>query len=294
MKTIKKTELILNADGSIYHLHALPGEIAETIFLVGDPERVPFVSKHFDTIEIKKQNREFVIHTGIKNGIRASVISTGIGTDNIDIVLNEIDALFNIDFKTYHIKDNLTALKFIRIGTSGAIQPNLPIDSWVASEHAFGFDALGGYYPTTENKNCIDVTNALLYKLSTLTGMENRPYLSSASPQLLAQLPASFIHGVTVTMPGFYAPQGRVLRAQTRYSLDLVSFLNAQEYCEKLFTNIEMETAGIYLLASLLGHEAISLSAILANRITDEFSANPEKTIQLGIEEILDCFLKPL
>lgn len=292
MSTIKKTELILNADGSIYHLHALPGEIAETIFLVGDPERVPFVSKHFDAIEIKKQNREFVIHTGIKNGVRASVISTGIGTDNIDIVLNEIDALFNIDFKTYSIKEQLTSLKFIRIGTSGAIQTSLPIDSWVASEHAFGFDALGGYYPTSENKNCIDATNALLYKLSTITGLESRPYLSCASPVLLAQLPASIHHGITVTMPGFYAPQGRTLRAKPRFNDDLIAFLSNQRYNEKAFTNIEMETAGIYLLSSLLGHHAISLSAILANRITDEFSANPEKTIQSGIEVILNCFLK--
>lgn len=156
MSTIKKTELILNADGSIYHLHALPGEIAETIFLVGDPERVPFVSKHFDAIEIKKQNREFVIHTGIKNGVRASVISTGYWHLQYRYrAFNEIDALFNIDFKTYSIKEQLTSLKFIRIGTSGAIQTSLPIDSWVASEHAFGFDALGGYYPTSENKKCI-------------------------------------------------------------------------------------------------------------------------------------------
>ena len=245
------------------------------------------------TIEIKKQNREFVIHTGIKDGVRASVISTGIGTDNIDIVLNEIDALFNIDFKTYRIKEKLTVLKFIRIGTSGAIQSTLPIDTWVASEHAFGFDALGGYYPTSENKNCIDATNALLYKLSTVTGMESRPYFSSASPQLLSQLPLSIKFGITVTMPGFYAPQGRHLRAQPRYADDLIAFLSSQKFDEKAFTNIEMETAGIYLLASLLGHHAISLSAILANRITDEFSANPEKTIQTGIEEILNSFLKP-
>jgi uridine phosphorylase len=287
---LKKTDLIVNADGSIYHLRLKPGELAQTVILVGDPERVPMVSKYFDEIELERRSREFITHTGRINGFRMSVVSTGIGTDNIDIVVNELDALHNIDFKTHRVKDFIASLNLIRIGTSGTIQNNIPIDTWVVNTKAVGFDALGLYYETPQNKNCIDSSNALLYKLSTLTQTENRPYLCNASDLLLGKTGKEFTRGIAVTMPGFYAPQGRALRAPGCMTRDLVSFLSEQSYKEEKITNIEMETAGIYLLASVLGHQAISFNAILANRFTDEFSAHAEETVDKLIRRVVNIY----
>ncbi len=287
---IKKTDLIVNADGSIYHLQLRPNEIASNIVFVGDPNRVPMVSSHFDSIEIKRESREFVTHTGHYHGHRLSVVSTGIGTDNIDIVVNEIDALHNIDFVTKTAKENLTSLNFIRIGTSGTIQNDIPIDSFVVSAKAIGFDALGSYYDTPQNKNCISKSNAFVYLLSKLIEAEMKPYLVDASDALLQQIDTGFIEGITATMPGFYAPQGRALRAQSKLTKDLVPFLAEQNYSGQRISNIEMETAGIYLLASALGHHAISFNAILANRHTDEFSAKAEQTIQDLILKVLEIY----
>ncbi len=291
MNDIKKTDLIINGDGSIYHLKLRPDEIAQTIILVGDPDRIPMVSRHFDKIEVERNSREFITVTGRVKGNRVSVISTGIGTDNIDIVINEIDALHNIDFTTHTVKENITALNLIRIGTSATIQPDIPIDSWLVSTKAVGYDALGTYYDTPQNKNCIDVTTALLYKLSTLVETESRPYLCNASELLMEKVTDRYYKGISVTMPGFYAPQGRVLRAKTKLTKDVISFLAEQKYQEDKITNIEMETAGIYLLASVLGHHAISFNAILANRFLDGFSVNPEKTVEELIENVLSVYL---
>jgi uridine phosphorylase len=292
MKELKKMDLILNPDGSIYHLQLLPGELAGTVILVGDPATVPKVSKHFDEIEIRRNSREFVTHTGRLNGFRVSVISTGIGTDNIDIVINEIDALHNIDFVTHHVKDTLTQLKLIRIGRSATIQNDIAIDSLLVSAKAVGFDVLGTYYDTPQNRNCIDKTNAFLYKLSTLVQTENMPYLCNASDMLLDQVTAKFSKGITATMPGFYAAQGRSLRAKSKLTRDLISFLSELSFDDDRITNIETETAGIYLLASILGHQAISFNAIVANRITDEYSNHSEETLDGLIGDVLEIYLK--
>ncbi len=292
MEALKKTDLILNADGSIYHLHLLPGDIAQTVILVGDPGRVSMVSSYFDEVEIRKQSREFVTHTGRLNGFRLSVISTGIGTDNIDIVLNEIDALHNIDFNTFTVKDVFTPLTFLRIGTSGAIQNDIAVNSFLVNIRAVGFDALGTYYQTPQNRNCIDKTNAFLYKLSTMVETAIVPYLSNASELLLDKVPSRFIRGISATMPGFYAPQGRVLRINSKLTTHMIPFLSEINFGDERITNIEMETAGIYLLASVLGHQAISFNAILANRVTDEFSGEAEETINKLIHEVLEIFIK--
>lgn len=281
---------MLNTDGSIYHLHLLPGELASTIFLVGDPERVPLVSQYFDTIEIKKEFREFVTHTGTRNGFRISVVSTGIGTDNIDIVLNEADALHNIDFRTRSVRDFITPLQFIRIGTSGAIQDSIPVGSMLVSTMAAGFDALGLFYHAPQSTLCIDHSNELSYKLSLLVDVEMKPYLCHSSEALLAKVPAHFVKGITLTMPGFYAPQGRQLRAPGKVKKELLAFVQGLTYEGRPITNIEMETAGIYLLASVLGHQAISFNAILANRITDTFSTEPERVTDSLIREILALY----
>lgn len=285
-------DLILNPDGSIYHLHLLPGDLGNTIILVGDADTVPMVSAHFDEVELRKNSREFVTHTGRINGFRVSAISTGIGTDNIDIVINEIDALHNIDFATRQIKDTLTQLRIIRIGRCGSIQNDLVVDSWMVSTKAIGFDALGTYYDTPQNRNFIDKTNAFLYKLSTLVATENMPYLCSASAMLLDKVSPKFRKGITATMPGFYAAQGRSLRAKGKLTHDMIPFLSELSLDEDRITNIETETAGIYLLASILGHQAISFNAIVANRVTNEVSTRVAQTIDALIEEVLETYLK--
>ncbi len=280
------SELILNSDGSIYHLNLLPEDIAETIITVGDPERVHDVSKHFDIIEIKKGKREFQTHTGILNGKRISVISTGIGTDNIDIVFNELDALVNIDFESRGEKDKKTVLNFIRIGTSGAIQPDIGIDSFVLSTHAIGLDGLMHFY------DCIDGQNTTLAsKLNGYLGWQSHhitAYAFDCDSLLKNQLNSNRIRfGITVTNAGFYGPQGRGIRlspALKHFHQKLMAF----NFQDKKVTNLEMETAGIYGLATILGHRAVSMNAILANRATGIFSKNPSRTVEQLIQYCLE------
>jgi uridine phosphorylase len=288
MDNINKTDLLINLDGSIYHLKLLPSEIASTVFLVGDPDRVPMVSKYFDSIEIERQSREFITHTGMKNGKKVSVVSTGIGTDNIDIVMHELDALHNIDFKQYKVKDKITSLEIIRIGTSGAIQPDIAVGSFLVSSMAAGFDALGLFYKAPQSEHCIDHSNELSYKLAPLVDAGIKPYSCKASNEMLKKVPPGFLYGITVTMPGFYAPQGRRLRGGSRIEKDLIGFLQHQVYENQKISNLEMETAGIYLLATVLGHQAISYNAILANRVNDEFSGEPEKIVDEMIRQVID------
>ncbi len=280
------SELILNSDGSIYHLNLLPEDIAETIITVGDPERVHDVSKHFDVIEVKKGKREFHTHTGILNGKRISVISTGIGTDNIDIVFNELDALVNIDFGNREEKDKKIALNFIRIGTSGAIQPDIDIDSFLLSAHAIGLDGLMHFY------NCSDEQNTTLAsKLNSYLGWQNRhitAYAFDCDDLLKNKLNSNRIRfGTTVTNAGFYGPQGRGIRLSPTLK-DFHQKLMAFNFQDKKVTNLEMETAGIYGLASILGHRAVSMNAILANRATGEFSKNPARTVEQLIQYCLE------
>jgi len=282
---IAESELILNADGSIYHLNLLPEDIANTIITVGDPDRVHGVSKYFDSIELKKGKREFVTHTGILNGTRITVLSTGIGTDNIDIVLNELDALTNIDLRTRELKKSKTSLNIIRIGTSGAIQADIPVDTFLLSEMAIGFDGLLHFYDSKEFQN-----TELINDLNPYLNWDSRgitPYVFGCNKILAEKLISNRIRlGITVTNAGFYAPQGRELRLSPSLT-DFHQKLKGFNFRGKKITNLEMETAGIYGLSKLLGHKAVSMNAILANRTTGAFSKDPNKTVDALIKYCL-------
>lgn len=284
MKTIPDTDLILNSDGSIYHLNLLPEDVAQTVITVGDPNRVALISKYFDRIELKKGKREFITHTGYLGNKRITVISTGIGTDNIDIVLNELDALVNIDFTLRKPKSQLTSLDIIRIGTSGAIQPDIETGSTVISEYALGLDTLMQYYVHDLDGNEHDLQDAAHSYFHHLKGLN--PYVTSASKVLLERFEKDLVKGITVTSPGFYAPQGRQIRVRTTIP-DFIELLSNFRMNDFRLTNLEMETAGIYALAKSLGHNAVSINAILGNRITNEFTKSPEYVITTAIEKIL-------
>ncbi len=280
-KRISETELILNPNGTIYHLNLLPDEIADTIIVVGDQGRVPLVSKHFDKIEVKKNHREFLTHTGYIGDKKISVLSTGIGSDNIDIVMNELDALANIDFTSREVKEQKTSLKIIRIGTSGSIQYDLDIDTIVMSESAIGLDNLMNFYEF-ERETILDAEIKKQLNIDFLN-----PYYVSASDNLIKKFGYKFYRGITATCCGFYSPQGRKLRAESVIK-NLISKLNAITISGKRIANFEMETSAIYGLSKLLGHEALSINAVLGNRIKNTFSKNPEKIIEKAITETLE------
>ncbi|NCD71327.1 nucleoside phosphorylase [Mucilaginibacter agri] len=284
MYTIPSTDLILNADGSAYHLNLLPQDIADTIILVGDPDRVTEVSKHFDSIELRKGKREFITHTGYMAGKRMSVVSTGIGTDNIDIVLNELDALVNIDLKTRVVHQELKKLNLVRIGTSGIVQADIEVDSLLVSEAAIGLDALMHYYKHALTEEQEQMLSAFAYALP--QEIVHRPYLSIADEYLLKTLGEGIQQSVTITAPGFYAPQGRQIRAQSTMP-QLLDIIEKFKFKNKRITNLEMETAGIYGMATALGHRAISFNVLLANRITDKFSTQPAEIMDRYIVEVL-------
>lgn len=284
---MNKSELICNPDGSIYHLALQPGDLAETIITVGDQERVGEISKFFDSIELKINNREFVTHTGILGGKRLSVISTGIGTDNIDIVLNEIHCLFNRDLKSGDALDH-TPLQFIRLGTSGTVRPGIEINSILASEAALGYDGLLHFY---ENELSDVEVDEILNQHPELKALP-RPYFSVADSFLLNHFKTIYdTKGITITAPGFYAPQGRTVNSPTKVD-NFVNTLGKMEMNGIPITNLEMETAGIYGLSELFGHKAISISAILANRITGEFSSNPSKIVDRMIKNALEKIIE--
>lgn len=286
---IPPSELIINPDGSIYHLNLRAEDIARTIITVGDPKRVEMISERFDEIEVKKASREFVTHTGRIGNKRLSVLSTGIGTDNIDIVLNELDALVNIDFETRSEKENHTPLKLIRLGTSGALQADIPLDAIVISSHSLGMDGLLNFYHYENSLAEKTIKNDFVAYLEQFIHLHFTPYLFSASNLLLSLLRTNdYSKGITLTCPGFYAPQGRKLRIGGSINTDILNQLaNFTSFGYRL-ANFEMETAGIYGLANILGHEAISCSAILANRMKNTFSKNPQKAIIHLIDNILE------
>ncbi|GAA0871675.1 nucleoside phosphorylase [Gangjinia marincola] len=286
MNALAPSEFILNEDDSIYHLHLRPEQIAPIIITVGDPERVSEVTKYFEEIEFTVHNREFKTQTGTYNSKRITVISTGIGTDNIDIVFNELDALVNIDFNTKKIKKELTSLKIIRIGTSGAVQPSIAIDSFILSGKAIGFDALYHYYDKAEPAG--DSFHEALLSHLDLPADFASPYVIDADQELASVFMKddTFIKGITATNVGFYGPQGRVLRLRLREK-DLMSKLSFFDHHGKQITNLEMETSGIYAMSKLLGHKAISLNAILANRSNGSFSQTPLETVDLLIQKTL-------
>lgn len=284
MQRISETDMILNADSSIYHLNLLPQDVADTVITVGDPDRVGEVSKHFDTIEFKKGKREFITHTGHMGGKRITVLSTGIGTDNIDIVFNELDALVNIDFKTRQVKNQLRSLDIIRIGTSGGVQTDIPIDELLVSSSAFGLDALMHYYQQDLGSKEQELLSAFKKSLPAEYGLN--PYFASAGKQLLQTLAHDLPQGITITAPGFYAPQGRQVRAKS-LTPGLMEAIQQFSHNGERITNLEMETAGIYGLAGSLGHQALSFNVILANRANFVFSKDPSGVMDKFIGQIL-------
>ncbi len=283
---IAESELILNPDGSIYHLNLRPEHLAQTIITVGDPDRVDQVTRHFDRIECKIRKREFHTQTGTYKNKRITVISTGIGTDNIDIVFNELDALVNIDFKTREIKKEHTSLDIIRIGTSGAIQSDIPIDSFLVSELAIGFDSLLHFYDST-HVQYPEISKSLVSHLE-WSPNKSLPYAVFGDPKLINHMATDQIYkGVTVTNVGFYGPQGRVLRLPLQDE-QLNDKMSSFRHKEKKITNLEMETAGIYGMSKILGHRAVSMNGILANRATGKFSNDPKNTVELLIQFTLN------
>lgn len=282
---IASSELIINPDGSIYHLHLRPEQIADTIITVGDPDRVALITQYFDEIECEVQKREFVTTTGRIGDKRLTVISTGIGTDNIDIVLNELDALANIDFETRAPKIKHRELQIIRVGTSGALQKDSPLDSFLVSEYAVGLDGLMLFYQEIADSDCRSLSAQL--QAHAPNELPLRVYASKASASLLELFSDIGPKGITLTAPGFYAPQGRNLRGHARREQFLERFLQFT-WRDRRLTNLEMETAAIYGLAQLLGHQAISLNALLANRSTGAFSKDPKATVVQLIEQVLE------
>ncbi|WPU91424.1 nucleoside phosphorylase [Mucilaginibacter sabulilitoris] len=284
MERISETDLILNEDGSLYHLNLFPDDISDLVILVGDPDRVARVSRFFDIIEVKKGKREFITHTGRIGKQRITVISTGIGTDNIDIVLNELDALVNIDLDTRLARSNFQSIDIIRIGTSGALQPDIPVDSLLISSAAFGLDTLMYFYEQTLTL----AEEELLQQFCSIIpdGYQLNPYLASAGDKLIKQFGTMAPQGLTITAPGFYSPQGRQVRAKSSVPQLLLIVSDFQSSRGKI-TNLEMETAGIYGLASALGHNALSFNVILANRSTNKFSKNPGAIMDDCIQSIL-------
>ncbi|WP_324677754.1 nucleoside phosphorylase [Hymenobacter sp. GOD-10R] len=289
MTAIPDSELILNRDGSIYHLNLLPDHISDTIITVGDPARVALVSQHFDSIETQIHKREFVTHVGYYKGKRLTVISTGMGTDNIDILLNELDALVNIDFvtRTPRPHEERITLRIVRVGTSGSLQADIPVGSHLVTEHAVGLDSLMQFYPLVETGLEVEVGAGVQQAL----GLDYRPYCVRGSDLLREQLGAGMVVGNTLTCPGFYGPQGRVLRLDLRQP-DLISRFQNFRYNsaegEFRLTNFEMETAGYYALGRMLGHEVTSLNAIVANRATGEFAPDSEAVVNDLISKTLD------
>ncbi len=284
---IEESELIINPDGSVFHLHLKPGEIAENIILVGDPGRVETVASFFDSIELKRQNREFVSVTGTYKNKRFTVVATGIGTDNIDIVINELDALVNVDFQTRTVKEQLTQLNFVRIGTSGSLQTNLAVDSCLLSTKAIGFDGLLNFYANRNEVADIEFEDVFKKELDWNKQLTS-PYVVSASEELISKLSQNdFELGVTISAPGFYGPQGRVIRlglADEHINEKITNF----RFNSLRVTNYEMECSAIYGLSKLLGHQAATVCAIIANRNAGTYSKDYKKVIYGLIEKVLN------
>jgi uridine phosphorylase len=285
MAKIAESELILNKRSAIYHLDLRPEELASAVITVGDPGRVKAVSKHFDKIEFERQHREFVTHTGTIGNKRISVVSTGIGPDNIDIVVNELDALANIDFETRTIKPQLSHLDIIRLGTSGSLQEDIPVDSFVASTHGLGIDNLLNYYRHNNNEEEMQIVQQFVAHTQ-INSNFSQPYINSAGTALLKHFVEGYHHGITVTCPGFYGPQGRVLRLGLT-NPNLIDRLTNFNFGNHRITNFEMETSAIYGLGKLLGHQCLSISTIVANRVKKEFSKNGDAAVESMIKKSL-------
>jgi uridine phosphorylase len=283
MAKISETDLILNPDGSVYHLSLLPRNISDTIITVGDPSRVYMVSQFFDEVEFEMNKREFITHVGKYKGKRITVISTGIGTDNIEIFFTELDALVNIDLKTREPKSRKKKLKIIRIGTSGALQEDIPLGTHLASDYAIGLDNLMNFYDLPMD----DLETGIAHDIQKKTGLPFMPYAVRGSVSLREQIGSDMMKGNTVTCPGFYAPQGRELRLPIRFP-KLLEDLNYYHKGDFWLTNFEMETAGYYAMGRLLGHDVLSVNAIIANRVKNKFSKDPNKIVEALIKKVLE------
>lgn len=287
MEKIKSSELIINPDGSVFHLHLRPEHLADTVILVGDPGRVKLVASFFDEVECTISNREFVTTTGTYKGKRFSALSTGIGTDNIDIVVNELDALVNIDLETRTPKAEHKSLNLIRIGTSGALQGNIPVDSFLLSNKSIGFDGMLNFYADRDDVSDLDFEKSFKEFVNWDTKLAS-PYVVPASEKLIDQLDGDdMIQGVTISANGFYGPQGRVLRLQT-LDPDLNDKIEKFDFKGEKITNYEMESSAIFGLSKMLGHNAAAVCAIIANRITKDASKDYKPTVKRLINTVLD------
>ena len=284
---IKNSELILNRDGTIFHLHLKPEQIADTIILVGDPGRAETISSMFDMVEMTVRNREFLTTTGTYNNQRLTVLSTGIGTDNIDIVINELDALANIDLLTREVKPEKRSLRFVRVGTSGSLQADICVNSWVVSRKSIGFDGMITFYD--DRQAVCDMEFEKAFRI--FTGWHDdlpTPYVVDASDKLLSLFSEiKFVKGVNISAPGFYGPQGRVLRLPLAVP-DLNDKLEDFTYGDLRITNYEMESSAIYGLSRMLGHEALTICLIIANRVTREANENYHSEMKKLIRVVLD------
>jgi uridine phosphorylase len=285
MPKISETDLILNSDGSVYHLGLLPEYVSDTVITVGDPDRVDMVSRYFDRIDFKIRKREFVTHGGTLRGKKIMVVSTGMGTDNIEIFFTELDALVNVNLKSRTIKSRNRKLKVIRIGTSGSFQKDVPVDSHVATDHAIGLDSLMHFYKFRMNW----VERQISKEVMRMARLDYLPYVAKASRTLLERFGSDIIIGNTLTTPGFFAPQGRTVRISPKYPKMLKNLAaDGNKGLGLRLVNFEMETAGYYAMAKLLGHETLSVSAIVADRVRGIFSKDPNSAIDALIRKILE------
>ncbi len=288
-RPLEESELVINEDGSIFHLHILPHQLADTVLLVGDQGRVEQISKYFDSIEHQTANREFVAHTGYYKGKRLTALSTGIGADNIDIVLNELDALVNIDLETRCIKKELTSLNLIRIGTCGALQPDIPVDSFLVSEFGLGFDGIAGFYSHLSTEEELDFEKAFFSQVNWSVSTV-KPYISKGNKELINLLKPEANTGITVTGNGFYGPQGRVLRVKTQQE-NLNEQLAQFEFNGIKLMNFEMETSALYALGGMMGHKTATICAVIANRHQKQYSKDYKKTVDKMILYVLERLL---
>jgi len=286
-REIAKSELVLTDDKRIYHLHLKPEEIADTILLVGDPGRVKLISSYFDIVETVVENREFVTHTGVLNGKHLSAVSTGIGTDNIDIVINELDALANIDLDTRMVKTETRKLRFIRMGTSGALHAEIEPGNVIVAQVAGGLDNLMYFYDGIERINDQELTDSFVSYMNWKPG-NSKPYFIPVSPSLLALIDRpEYFKGITLAAPGFYAPQGRSLRLAI-HDTNYVDKISAFRSGDLRINNFEMEGSALYGLSRHLGHDALTVCIALANRITGKFATDYQPYIKKLIENILE------
>ncbi len=286
MKKFRESELIINPDGSVYHINLKPEDIADTVLLVGDQGRVKMISNYFDSVDHQSQNREFLAHTGYYNGKRITVLSTGIGTDNIDIVINELDAAVNIDLKTRTLKEDRTSLKLIRLGTSGAIQPEIDVDTFVASEYGLGLDGLLHFYKYDDSIVEKELAEAFIEH----TGWSDKlphPYIVKQSGELMEKVAYDMKKGITATASGFFGPQGRELRVPLADS-EMNDKIESFNYSNKKVTNFEMETSALYALGKILGHETLTICTIIANRPNKQYSSDYKKVVDKLIQTVLD------